>query len=120
MTQRLLMATWVLIGLAGCASDPQSATRAAYDNYWGCVSTAVRPYIDQRQLSSHEAAMRAQAACNATYQQYRSTQIGVVRGTVASDNYDLADRLGAQQALVWRRRATRALDDYVHRTRAGS
>lgn len=120
MRQRLLIAASVMIGLAGCASDPQSATRDAYNDYWSCASNAVRPYIGQRQLSSREAAMRAQAECYGPYEHYRTRQIAAVRHTVASDSYDLADQLGSQQALIWHRKVTHALDDYVRRARAGS
>lgn len=118
--RRLLVVASMLIGLAGCASDPHSATQDAYQAYWACASNAVRPYIDQRQLTSRDAAMRAQAQCNPSYQKYRATQIAVVRGTVSADSYAVADQLGAQQALVWRRRVTQALDDYVRHVRAGS
>lgn len=120
MMRRTLAAASVLAGLAGCASNPSSATQDAYNDYWACASKAVRPYISQRNLSSHEAALRAQAHCNDSYQVYRARQIAVVRHTVAADSYDMADQLGAQQALVWRRRVTQALDDYVRRARAGS
>ncbi|HET7312756.1 hypothetical protein [Salinisphaera sp.] len=127
MTRRLLMSVLAglvglanLASLAGCASDPHSPMRAAYDDYWSCASRAVRPYIDQRELTSREAAMRAQAHCNASYRKYRDMQIAVVRSAVPPDSYDMADQLGAQQALVWRRRVTQALDDYVRRVRSGS
>ena len=120
MMQRMLVTASVLVGLAGCASDPAAPTRDAYNDYWSCASNAVRPYVGQRNLTSREAALRAQAHCNPAYQKYRSAQIAMVRRTVASDSYDMADQLGAQQALVWRRRVTRALDDYVRRVRSGS
>lgn len=120
MMRRMLVATSVLAGLVGCASNPSSPTQDAYNEYWACASNAVRPYINQRDLTSREAALRAQAHCNDSYQAYRAQQIAVVRHTVASDSYDMADQLGAQQALVWRRRVTKALDDYVRRVRTGS
>ncbi|WP_423822974.1 hypothetical protein V5738_03250 [Salinisphaera sp. SPP-AMP-43] len=121
MTKRVL---WLLagsaaVGLAGCASSPHSATQKTYDAYWQCASQAVRPYIARQDLSSREAAMRAQAQCNGSYQQYRSSQIATVRHTVARDSYDMADQLGAQQALVWRRRVTQTLTDYVQQLRTG-
>ncbi|MES1955892.1 hypothetical protein [Salinisphaera hydrothermalis] len=120
MMRRMLVAASVLAGLAGCASHPASQTQDAYNQYWACASQAVRPYVNQRNLTSREAALRAQAHCNDSYQVYRARQIAMVRRTVASDSYDMADQLGAQQALVWRRRVTQALDDYVRRARAGS
>lgn len=120
MMRRLLVATSVLAGLAGCASDPSAPTRDAYNDYWSCASNAVRPYLGQQALTSREAALRAQADCNTAYQKYRNAQITRVRHTVASDSYDMADQLGDQQALVWRRRVTQALDDYVRQQRAGS
>lgn len=120
MLRRTLVAAAVLIELAGCASNPSSPTRDAYNDYWACASNAVRPYIGRRDLTSREAALRAQAHCNPSYQKYRAAQIAVVRHTVDSDSYDMADQLGAQQALVWRRRVTQALDDYVRRVRNGS
>lgn len=121
MTKRLLLllASSAAAGLVGCASSPQPATQQSYDAYWQCASQAVRPYIARQDLTSREAAMRAQAQCNGPYQQYRSMQIATVRHTVASDNYDMADQLGAQQALVWRRRVTQSLTDYVHQLRTG-
>lgn len=120
MSRRGWLTIFVLaqVGLTGCAADPQAAIRAAYDDYWACVSHAVRPYAGQRELSSRTAALRAQAQCNPSYQTYRARQIERVRGTVPADSYDMADQLGAQEALVWRRRVTRALDDYVQRVRS--
>ncbi|AWN16259.1 hypothetical protein [Salinisphaera sp. LB1] len=120
MWRRTLVVASMLTGLAGCASQPSSPIQDAYNDYWTCASNAVRPFIDQRDLTSHEAALRAQAQCNPSYRKYRAAQIAAVRHTVPADSYDMADPLGAQQALVWRRRVTKALDDYVQRVRAGS
>lgn len=115
---RYIAMIMLLMVLAGCATHPQAARNQAYDGYWQCASQAIRPYVQDSDLSAREAAMRAQARCNATYGVYRDAQVGYVGSKVAVDNSQLADRLGRQAALGRRRAVTRSLVDYVTTQRA--
>lgn len=108
----------LLIGLAGCATHPQTARNQAYDGYWQCASQAIRPYVQNNDLSAREAAMRAQARCNRAYGVYRDAQVSYVGSKVTADNNQLADQLGRQAALVRRQAVTRSLTDYVTTQRA--
>lgn len=103
--------------LAGCAAGPEHLKDTAYDAYWQCASVAVRPYLHDVRLPAREAALRAQARCNPHYDRFRRAQVAVVQSRIPHDDSGLADQLGDQQALVWRRRVTHALTAYVLRIR---
>lgn len=108
----------LLLGLVGCAAHPQTARNQAYDGYWQCASQAIRPYVDNGELSPRESAMRAQAHCNQAYGQYRDAQMHYVGSKMTADNNQLADQLGRHAALVRRQTVTRSLTDYVTTQRA--
>lgn len=112
---RLLLLVFMVF-LAGCASL-HDKTSKAYDSYWECASQQVKPFVKQYNLSPRGAAVQAQARCKKAYSNFRSRQIAEVAQNLDNDSHDVAQRLGAHQALAWHKRVTRALQDYVHQTR---
>jgi hypothetical protein len=100
--------------LAGCASSPrQDPTEPAYQRYWQCAYGAAMPYAEDYSVSPRAAAMRAQAACNASYRAYRDARIRYVRSVVPSQDRTMATTLGTQAALARRKAVTQRLTELV-------
>jgi len=99
--------------LSGCAGGLERARQAAYDDYWQCVSHAVQPLILGSPLSAGASVQTAQTRCAGSWNRFEAQQIALVQSRLRRDNADLGNRLGQEQARVWRQRATRALTDYV-------
>ena len=99
--------------LAGCAGGLERARQAAYDDYWQCVSQAVQPLILGSPLSASASVQSAQGQCSQAWSRFETQQIALVQSRLTRDNAELGQRLGREQARVWRQRATRALTDYL-------
>jgi len=107
----------IIVG--GCATAPQDTRNDRYDAYWSCASQAIRPLVANLRIPAREAAMRAQAQCNPSYNAYRDSQMVFVQSRVSRTDQEMAGRLGEQAALNRRRSVTRSLTDYVLQTRRG-
>lgn len=115
MNHHLLLTPALLLAmlLSGCAGGLERARQAAYDDYWQCVSQAVQPLILGSPLPASASVRTAQSRCASAWNRFEARQIALVQSRLTSDNAELGNRLGQEQARVWRQRATRALTDYV-------
>ena len=115
MTTRAIVLFILVVStsLAGCAGGLDNRREAAYDTYWGCVGQAVQPYVLGSPLSARQSVLAAQASCSTAYTQFEDAQTALVQSRLQRDNARLGERLGVEQARVWRRRVTQAMTDYV-------
>ncbi len=115
MTTRVIVFFILVVSmfLAGCAGGLENRREAAYDHYWHCVSQAVQPYVLGSPLPARQSVLAAQASCSTAYTQFENAQTALVQSRLQRDNARLGERLGVEQARVWRRRVTQAMTDYV-------
>ena len=107
-----------IVLLSACASSPPEPHQPPeYQAYWSCAYNAAMGQAGNRQLTAHEAAMRAQAHCYPAYQRYQAAQERYSRSVVASQDQDMATNIAEHEAFAHKQAVTARLTRLVAQAR---